>query len=53
MITDSKEVYFIKQFKKYADKTADAKTLAQLEYMANQILETGGCGVFNIDEQEK
>tara|TARA_R110000851_G_scaffold237343_1_gene390186 strand:- start:71 stop:253 length:183 start_codon:yes stop_codon:yes gene_type:complete len=50
MITDTKEVYFIKQFKKYINEDINAKTLVELSYLANQILGVGACGVFNPAE---
>ena len=51
-MSNTKEVYFIKQFRKYIKKDADAKTLSELSYLANQILEVGACGVFNPNEHK-
>ena len=50
---DTKEVYFIKQFRKYIKEDVNAKTLGELSYLANQILEVGACGSFNPSEHKE
>ena len=51
-MSDTKEVYFIKQFRKYIKEDVNAKTLGELSYLANQILEVGACGVFNPSDHK-
>ena len=43
----TKETYFVEEFRKFYREEVGAKTFNELGYLANQILEVGGCGEFN------